>query len=58
MGGNRSFTAPSTGSRGSSGSSFRAPSMMGGNRASTAPSTGTRGSSGGSFRGSQRGWPW
>jgi hypothetical protein len=38
------------GSRSSSGSSFRAPSV-GGNRSFTAPSSGSRGSPGGSFRG-------
>ena len=50
----RSFTPPSTGSRSSSGSSFRAPSMDG-NRSFTTPSTGSRGSYGGSFRASQEG---
>ena len=43
----RTSTSPSLSSRSSSGSSFRAPSVMGGNRSFTAPSTGGRGS----FRG-------
>ena len=60
VGGNRSFTAPSTGNRGSYGGSSRTPSVgsnrsfsppsAGVSRPSTSPSLGSRNSSGSSFR--------